>query len=182
MKIKDSGRQPRGVDVKLDWRAYYQRFCEEHGDPVEWKGRLLFADGWGYSNMDYAGPEYPPPEIPDRPGEIDQEKLKGLQVTYWKVRYKLISRRLAVVRGRLQALTNLSSQKSLPLQGVIPYYDEETGRKRPRLPSEPRSRELDLEKALGEHRQGIVNLESELARCVEELKSLISEERNYVEQ
>lgn len=174
MKIKDSGRQPRGVDVKLDWRAYYQRFCEEHGDPVEWKGRLLFEDGWGYSNVDYAGPEYSPPE--------DLETLKGLRVTYWKVRAKLISRRLVIVKGRLQALENLSSQKSLPLQGVIPYYDEETGRKRPRLPSEPRSGELDLEKVLGEHRQGIANLESELARCVEEFKNLVSEERDHVER
>lgn len=64
------------VDFQIDWPEYFKEFCRVHGDPVQARGRLLFADGWTYSATDYAGPEYPPPAEPD--------KLLDLRRTYWE--------------------------------------------------------------------------------------------------
>lgn len=106
MKLKTANvAAPR---VRLDWRAYFVRFCEAHGNnPVEHGGRLLFADGWRYSSTDHAGPEWGPPS---------SEELKKLQRAYWEARLVLVERE----RGRLQAtiieLEGLQSQRRVPLQ------------------------------------------------------------------
>lgn len=66
----------------MNWRDYWNRFRETHGDPVPYKGRLLFADGWMYSATDYRGPEWAPPE--------DEGELRKLQLHYWLVRRRIV--------------------------------------------------------------------------------------------
>lgn len=174
MKIFQDRSRREHLKVRLDWKAYYLRFCEIHGDPVPYKNQLLFQDGWQYSNMDYAGPEYPPPE--------DVKELRVLALAYWKVRAKLIYRKLAQVKAKLVSVTNLQSQKSLPLQCPIIYWDDETGRRRVRKPDEARSRDVDTESMLVEHREGVKNLELDLAHCRDKMIELKSEETEGAKQ
>lgn len=107
MKLK-TAKPVAAPRVRLDWRAYFARFCEAHGNnPVEHGGRLLFADGWRYSMTDHAGPEWPPPSGAD---------FKELQRAYWNKRLALVE----VERGRLQRtigeLQQLQDQRRVPLQ------------------------------------------------------------------
>src|SRR5437870_10521119 len=60
--VHDLTAPTRLLQIKLDWREHFRRWCELHGgNPVEVGGRLLAPDGWGYSATSYGGPEYPPP-------------------------------------------------------------------------------------------------------------------------
>lgn len=102
-------------EVFIDWPAYYEDFCHEHHDPVEYGGRLLFEDGWTYSAFDYAGPEWPPPE--------DEGKLKGLKIRYWSLRKKIVVAEVQSLQTRLRAVDGLQSGKSLPLP--LKYDDSE---------------------------------------------------------
>lgn len=94
-------------EILVDWQEYYQSFLQEHGDPVQYRGRLLFADGWMYSAFDPAGPEWPPPE--------DEATLKGLQITYWRLRRGAVSVEVNMLQTRLRAADGLQRGKSLPL-------------------------------------------------------------------
>lgn len=96
------------VRIKLDWKAYFERFCEEHGEPVEHDGRLLFPDGWTYSATDYQGPERPPP---DDPAEVSR-----LLRSYWSVRRDEVKKQLLALDVQLTDLDDLQRHKSLPLQ------------------------------------------------------------------
>ena len=61
-----------------DWRAYFA-FSRSHGaHPVEFEGKSLFEDGWGYSSTHPGGPAYPSPQAP---GE-----LLRLRLGYWETR------------------------------------------------------------------------------------------------
>lgn len=91
----------------LDWHEYYLSFLQEHRDPVEYKGRLLFEDGWRYSALDEAGPEWPPPE--------DKGELRGLKIAYQRIRRGVVRTMAHTLRTRLRAIEGLQSGKSLPL-------------------------------------------------------------------
>jgi len=99
-------------EKKIDWKAYYQRFREEHGHGVEYKDRVLFADGWMYSLTDYKGPEYHPPN--------DVQQLRHLQLNYWTIRLKIVSDEHNGLKIKLEGLRRLQEKKSIPIE------DEET--------------------------------------------------------
>ena len=94
---------------KLDWRAYFRAFCEAHGgDPVAHGGRLLFQDGWQYSSTDHAGPEWPPPEDPN--------KLLALRRFYWQRRRQIVEAEWRKLWEAVRGLEELQGHKSAPLQ------------------------------------------------------------------
>lgn len=103
--------------IKLDWKAYFTEFCERHGEPVRYKGRLLFDDGWMYSATDYAGPEWEPP--------ADKATRLQLQQEYWQARYDMV---MAEANGLRQELTNLTQlervRQGAPLQQRVVKYKE----------------------------------------------------------
>lgn len=99
--------------IVLDHRAYFYKFCEEHGgDPVEHEGRLLFRDGWTYSNIDYAGPEWPPPP--------DQNEVRRLKFAYWRQFKALAVRQLGYLSRIAGDLGRLQASKSAPLMRRVP--------------------------------------------------------------
>lgn len=107
------------LKLKLEWRAYYQRFSEMHGGyPIIYKGRQYFADGWSYSMTDYAGPEWPPP--------TDPEELATIQKVYWYTRWNRARNELMVLRERYDGLKGLQETKSAPLQQIVTVRNEET--------------------------------------------------------
>lgn len=94
--------------VRLDWRAYWKEFSRQHGDyPVRYRGRLLFRDGWTYSNSSYEGPEWPPPST-------DREKAILLRA-YWLLRKREVRAVWWEQYQELEQLRRLQSVKSLPL-------------------------------------------------------------------
>lgn len=95
-KTKPKGILDLSLQLRLDWKAYFDAFCEKHGDPVEWGGRVLFPDGWTYSITSYQGPEYMPPE--------DPKALLRLQAEYWRVRYERIREVYHTVRELIERL------------------------------------------------------------------------------
>lgn len=108
--------------VRLDWRAYFKEFCELHGrDPVSYRGRLLFPDGWTYSSSDYAGPEWPPPD--------DPAELLAVQSSYWRRRRGIVRRERDELRLAVQSLAEMQRCKSVPLQQVVQMRDSETNQR-----------------------------------------------------
>jgi hypothetical protein len=112
------------VQVRLDWRAYWQRFKEVHGnDPVPFKGRLLFPDGWTYSNSSHAGPEWPPPD--------DPEELRKLLLAYWLIRRKVCLNERDHLFNLIQQLKESQRQRSAPLQQrLVMTLEGEDGKQR----------------------------------------------------
>lgn len=105
--VKIAIPEPGAIHSTLDWKAYFHKFVEAHGEPIRFDGRLLFRDGWGYA-MNHAGPEFPPPDDPKR--------LKRLRRQYWdKQLAKLTSERDAL-NDRIKMLIDWGDRKSLPLQ------------------------------------------------------------------
>lgn len=106
------------LHIQLDWQAYFKRFCEAHGgEPLEYKGRLLFRDGWQYSNSDYAGPEFAPP--------IDLAACLALRVTYWRRRREAVALELYELENSYQGLQQLQAKLTAPLQCTIRYENDE---------------------------------------------------------
>lgn len=107
------------AEIQLNWKAYFLRFCQEHGGyPVNRRGRLLFSDGWEYSSSDYAGPEWAPP--------TDPETLIGIQAYYWTTRAGIVKAQLMQLESQFNNLRQLQSSKSAPLQHVVNYVDRES--------------------------------------------------------
>ncbi|MFA5056518.1 MAG: hypothetical protein WC485_00255 [Opitutaceae bacterium] len=104
------------IKIRLDWRAYFLRFCQAHGEPVMHAGRLLFSDGWQYSATDYAGPEWPPAESPS--------ELATRKHAYWSIRHENARQRLLYAERRLTGLQRWQDAKSLPLQQAFRQSDE----------------------------------------------------------
>lgn len=109
LPIPSTGPIPQRIT--LDWRAYFISFCDRHGEPVEWKGRLLFDDGWTYALTDYAGPEWGPPSDP---GELDQTVTH-----YWIIKKGKLDRLLAKLIHDFDMLKKTISMHSLPLQQTV---------------------------------------------------------------
>ena len=99
--------------LNLDWKEYFKKFVEAHGEPVDWQDRLLFRDGWQYSNTRYQGSEQPPPE--------DPANLRGLKITYWRRLHKRLSREANDLSQQIVMLTQWQNERSMPLQQRVPY-------------------------------------------------------------
>lgn len=98
---------PKGV--QLDWKAYYDRFDASHGGhPIEYRGRLLWADGWTYSSTDHAGPEWAAPS--------DKRELRVYQIVYWTRRKGFAKQEMRDKQDELQSLKETQRAKSVPLQ------------------------------------------------------------------
>lgn len=108
-------RLPR---VELDWYAYWERFKELHGEPVQVDNRVLFPDGWQYSATNFAGPEYPPPE--------NKVYLWQLQRAYWRRRLALVQAEYKRLDRDLRDLRDLRDAKDAPLQRRM--FDRDVGR------------------------------------------------------
>jgi hypothetical protein len=108
---------------RIDWRATYRRFSELHGgNPLEWKGWLLFPDGWRWSATSYQGPEAAPEN------ELEAKKLTTI---YYRMRLVSVRREwrdLRVVLGQLeQSMRSMSDHDGVsPLQMRI--VGEKVGR------------------------------------------------------
>lgn len=104
--------------LSLNWLAYYKAFCSAHGgNPVEYKGRQLFADGWMYAIKDHAGPEWSPP--------VAQAELVYLQRAYWTIRIRALRQRTRFLRQAYDHLKRLQDQKNIPLQVTVTYKNED---------------------------------------------------------
>lgn len=107
-------RKGPGYRVQLDWRAYFYRFMEVHGEPVVYQeDKLLFSDGWQYTIRDYQGPEYPPPS--------DSKKLCSLKREYWELLQAKLKREYQKLKRQVKTLQEWQSQRDLPLQRRIVY-------------------------------------------------------------
>lgn len=137
--------------VELNWYAYFKRFCEVHGEPVEFAGRLLFPDGYQYSNSDYAGPEWVPPS--------DPEKLSDLRRIYWQRRLQVVKERYKWLKAELEELAGVQYSRSAPLQRTAMYWDDS----RQQLVFEPH--DVDLELLRGD----LLGLQEDMKLCEEEL-------------
>lgn len=84
---------------------------------MQWKGRLLFLDGWMYSATDYKGPEYPPP--------TDPYKLRHLKRMYWTQRRFAVRFTINEVSAKLESIELMQDGRSVPLQQTTRFYDEE---------------------------------------------------------
>jgi len=100
--------------VRYDWRAYFRKFCEVHGEPVKWRGKLLFRDGWAYSASNHAGPEYAPPLDPS---ELIRE--------YWTLRRAMVQAKIDELAYDVETVFLEQSRRSAPLQHVTSYRDED---------------------------------------------------------
>lgn len=110
---------------KISWRAYFRRFCAEHGgDPFEFKGWLLFRDGWRYSNATYRGPELAPCGCLEQP--CDCSKRKELSRVYWKLRRASVVRERRLLEMNLRTLEALQRDRSAPLQASLTHRDRVT--------------------------------------------------------
>lgn len=110
------------IAISLDWDAYFAQFKELHGEPVRFRQKLLFPDGWTYSLKSKEGPEWPPPS--------DSERLHRLQMSYWLTRLSLVQTEFNTLQDILTNLRSLQRSRSLPLQVVSTVYDEEQGKYR----------------------------------------------------
>lgn len=103
---------------KISWRAYFKRFCAEHGgDPFEFRGWLLFRDGWRYSNTSHRGPELPPQNEGER---------RDLSRIYWKLRRAAVNLERRTLEMNLRTLEALQRDRSAPLQAAIEHRDKVT--------------------------------------------------------
>lgn len=159
------------TQLSIDWRAYFLRFCAEHGEYVEidWTEsdryprctKLLFADGWRYGALDYQGPEYPPPK--------ERDKLLKLQVEYWRIRKAKTEAEWKKLDNMRDSLLNWQATRSLPLQASVVYPDRtETGKEILR-----RSKPEDLD--LSGLKIRLEELSYLLAECTERLEELTSD-------
>lgn len=106
--------------IVRDWKAYFHKFMEVHGEPIKCDGRLLFGDGWGYSSTDYQGPEFPPPD--------DPKELRAIRLQYWTKQHAKLAAEQKALRDQIQTLTDWSATRSLPLQERRSYPIEEGSR------------------------------------------------------
>lgn len=141
--------------LNLDWDAYFDSFKDVHGEPVRWRGVLLFADGWCYSAKDKSGPEYKPP--------TDSDELHQLKLSYWLTRFNMVRVERDILRDVISGLRALERSHSLPLQQQTFVYDEATGKQR------ARSQQVNID----ELEQGrLAWLEQDVADCQARLEQL----------
>lgn len=149
-------------EIVLDWREYYLSFCQEHGDPAEYGGRLLFEDGWTYSAFDYAGPEWPPPE--------DKGNLKGLKITYWRLRRETVKAEAFNLQTKLRAINGLQRGKSMPLELRYRMPGELPGATM--IPLDSKGNPIIMNLDVGAYSERLTMLEQDVEDCDERLREL----------
>lgn len=97
--------------IRIDWRHYFREFCALHGEPILFKGRFLFRDGWRYAN-DYKGPIWGPAE--------DERELALDIIIYHKLRISRLNIMRRQLRERIEETTQLLL--SYTLHGIKPQY------------------------------------------------------------
>lgn len=144
----------RLLNWKLDWRAYFRRFCQEHGgNPVDLGDKIVLPDGWSYSRTRYEGPEWPPPPEP---------QLSALMTRYWTERRGIVSQELKHLTFARTDLRDAMAARSAPLIRRAGVKDEATGERR------WQSEELTLD-AIDERIKWLVD---DVALCDAELAKL----------
>jgi hypothetical protein len=144
---------PKPAKITLDWRAYFLTFCEKHGrNPIQYRGRLLFMDGWMYSATAYEGPEWPPPVL--------ESESKALIREYWLRRKAIISAERSALAKEIRDLEVAQETHSAALQQIVIYYDPDI--------KKLRSRRGPLD--IGVLRQRMILLEQDVLNCAEHLK------------
>ena len=115
----DSAEAPRRLlNFRLDWRAYFRRFCREHGgNPIDLGDVICLPDGWTYSRSRHEGPEWPPPPEP---------RLTALLVRYWETRLGIVSQELTYLEHARLGLRDAMVQRSAPLMRKRRVKDEAT--------------------------------------------------------
>lgn len=109
--IKPPAVSPPEGKIRLDWRAYFYRFCQVHGEPVLARGRLIFQDGWSYSATEYQGPEFAPP--------ASNAELDKVVLEYWIERRAYLEKMLLMLMHERNTLQKVQDSFSLPLQQVV---------------------------------------------------------------
>lgn len=142
------------MKIKLDWRSYFEGFCELHGKPVDYKGRLLFPDGWTYSRTEHQGPEYPPP--------TDKRHLQELKRDYWQARMDKSELDLKDAERLLGTLTGQQQMRSAPLKTGVRVFDEESGRYRRGV----------SDVSLPSLREEVESMREEVQECQRQLKTV----------
>lgn len=149
------GEPVRMLNWKLDWRAYFLRFCEEHGgNPVEVRGRLVLPDGWSYSSTSYQGPEWEPP--------TDSRALCRLLISYWSERRGIVSDELKLLQTTRKSMVEQMLIRSAPLMKRRRVFDDATDKWR------WQSEELNLD-AIDER---IAWLSADVEGCLAKLEEL----------
>lgn len=104
--------------VSLDWAAYWDAFQQAHGgNPIPFKGRFLFADGWTYGTKSHSGPEWPPPD--------DPVELRELQRAYWAARRGIVDAERHELSQRIEHLIEMQSVRTVPLQQAVRIRNED---------------------------------------------------------
>lgn len=106
------------VRPELDWDAYFVAFMQKHGKAVPYGNRWLFKDGWSYSMLDTAGPEYPPPS-----NEYQRRELRRI----WRDTYlEMLEYQLTELTRMIFDLEELQGIRDIPLQvGMLVINDED---------------------------------------------------------
>lgn len=142
--------------LTLDWDAYFDAFKEAHGEPVRWRGQLLFPDGWRYDGRDKTGEQYPPP--------TDTAQLHELQTCYWLSRLRLVRAERDWLREMVKGLRALERARGMPLWRRGAVFDETTGK------YANRAERIDLD----EWENGrLAWLEQDVLDCEERLRHLL---------
>lgn len=106
------------VRPELDWDAYFELFMQKHGKAVPFgENRWLFKDGWSYSMLDTAGPEYPPPQ--------DEYQLRELKRIWRDTYLQMLEFQLTELSRIIFDLEELQSVRSIPLQVGMLVIDED---------------------------------------------------------
>jgi hypothetical protein len=111
--------------IVVDWRAYFHEFTKVHGEPILFRGKLLFRDGWQYA-QDYKGPEWGPPEEP--------KELAKLVSLYYKHRLAILTRKQHDLKELLHDFEQAQSIRKIPLYHKVIVVDDEGRRMRQSQP------------------------------------------------
>lgn len=137
-------------EIELDWQGYFSSFVEAHGEPVKFRGRLLFRDGWQYSATDYAGPEWRPPD--------DPKELAMMVAYYVGYRRKMLREELFDLQHFYNWLVQTQHQRDRPLLQLRVRTDENGSTKEESIP-------IDLEMI----KARLDWLKEDIARCDNEM-------------
>ena len=111
------GEPVRLLNWRLDWKAYFNGFCELHGgNPVEVDGKLVLPDGWSYSSTAYEGPEWPPPK--------DEAEFVRVMTAYWNERRGIVSDELKLLQNTRRSMVDQMVNRSAPLMKKVRVFDE----------------------------------------------------------
>lgn len=139
-----------------DWRAYYRRFCEAHGQPLMHGGLQLFPDGWRYAAASYEGPEYPPPD--------DDQERHGLVRAYHQARLRMVEQERQKLEKDLAYLERMRDSCALPIPVTVTSRGDDGKARR-------ETRELSLDGL----KQRLEWLKEDAIKCRQVIKELSNE-------